>query len=371
MSGKKFVDKFKNVKLDKQEDDDEEENEEEEEVVEEEEDVEQIVLPPKVLKRVAELEKLHLSLGNIDIEYKKERAILEKKYHIQRVVIYDQRKLIVTGEVEPEAEESSESVPVDGEADTIKGIPEFWLRALANHPSISEIITEEDVPALESLSNITVDYADDYTSFTLNFHFNENEFFTNPILSKTYVVNPDVLDDKAPTLTSSTGTIINWKPSKDLTVIETKKKQKAKGGKNKGQVRTIVKTEPKNSFFHYFSDPIEPKDEEDEEEDEQKDDVKFDIEFDYDIGYIIRTDIIPDAVKWFTGEAVPEDEDGDYEEQDEDEEEEDEDEDDDEDEEEDKPLPSKHNKSKGKSTGFASAGGSNVAPGEQPECKQN
>lgn len=43
----------------------------------------------------------------------------------------------------------------------------------------------------------------------------------------------------------------------NLCVVETKKKQKSKSGKNKGQVRTIVHEEPKQSFFHYFSEPIE------------------------------------------------------------------------------------------------------------------
>ena len=48
-----------------------------------------------------------------------------------------------------------------------------------------------------------------------------------------------------------------WKPSMNLCMLETKKKQKSKGGKNKGQVRTITQQEPKQSFFQYFSEPIE------------------------------------------------------------------------------------------------------------------
>ena len=50
---------------------------------------------------------------------------------------------------------------------------------------------------------------------------------------------------------------IMWKPSMNLCMLETKKKQKSKGGKNKGQVRTITQQEPKQSFFQYFSEPIE------------------------------------------------------------------------------------------------------------------
>ena len=43
----------------------------------------------------------------------------------------------------------------------------------------------------------------------------------------------------------------------NLCMKETKKKQKSKAGKNKGQVRTVTQQEPKQSFFQYFSEPIE------------------------------------------------------------------------------------------------------------------
>ncbi len=69
------------------------------------------------------------------------------------------------------------------EAGTV-GIPGFWLTCLTSHPSISELITEEDVPALEHLTDITCAYDDNFTSFSLTFHFKENEFFTNTVSFK-------------------------------------------------------------------------------------------------------------------------------------------------------------------------------------------
>lgn len=115
------------------------------------------------------------------------------------------------------------------------------------------------------------------------------------VLKKTYTVSPDLLDEKSPTLTghASSGTHwrlpisnaimtdqskcdwtitnllqnslfypnliaeIDWKPTMNLCMKETKKKQKSKAGKNKGQVRTVTQQEPKQSFFQYFSEPIE------------------------------------------------------------------------------------------------------------------
>ncbi len=53
-------------------------------------------------------------------------------------------------------------------------------------------------------------------------------------------MSPDLLDEKAPALTDTSCSEIEWKAGKNLTVTETVKKQKAKSGKNKGQVRACI-----------------------------------------------------------------------------------------------------------------------------------
>ena len=55
------------------------------------------------------------------------------------------------------------------------------------------------------------------------------------VLSKKYSLT-DILDEKGPQLLEVVGTEIEWKEGKNLCVKEIKKKQKAKSGKNKGQV---------------------------------------------------------------------------------------------------------------------------------------
>lgn len=55
-------------------------------------------------------------------------------------------------------------------------------------------------------------------------------------LKKTYVVAPDLLEEKAPELNTVDGTEIQWLAGMNLCVTETKKKQKAKSGRNAGQV---------------------------------------------------------------------------------------------------------------------------------------
>lgn len=213
-------------------------------------------------------------------------------------------------------------------------------------------------------------------------------------MNKKYVVSPDLLDDKAPALTDNKGDEIQWKPSMNLCAQEITKKQRAKSGKNKGQVgiylsqpsfshfregkayaefqvRTVKETVEKPSFFHYFSSP-KTEEEEDEEEDD-KEPIKLSMEEDYDIGHAIRTSVIPEAVLWFTGEAV---EDEDFDEDDDEDEEDDEDDDDEEESEEEEPAqkPKKGKAGNKKQGGFA-GGNSNPngagAGGEQPECKQN
>ena len=77
------------------------------------------------------------------------------------------------------------------------------------------------------------------------------------ILSKTYNVSPDLIDDQSPQLSEISASEIHWKPDRNLCVGIVQKKQKGKSGKRKGQVRYVSREEPKPSFFHFFSDPVE------------------------------------------------------------------------------------------------------------------
>ena len=97
MPGKKNAQQLaKDVKAMQLKEESEEESEEENEEGEDGE----IEYPEHIKNRIAAVEKLQESVAAIDAEYKKERAILEAKYASQRQPIYDQRALIVSGEVE-------------------------------------------------------------------------------------------------------------------------------------------------------------------------------------------------------------------------------------------------------------------------------
>jgi nucleosome assembly protein 1-like 1 len=132
----------------------------------------------------------------------------------------------------------------------------------------------------------------------------------------------------------------------------------------------VTKLSPKPSFFHYFSDPDtnEEDEEEEDEENEQEDKLKLSVDEDYEVGHSFRTEIIPEAVLWFTGEAI-EDEDYDFG----DEDDEDYDDEDGDDPNDDEDGPASESEETGlagnATTGFGAPPG---APGAQPgDCKQN
>jgi hypothetical protein len=226
---------------------------------------------------------------------------------------------------------------------------------------VGQLVTEEDMEALEALTDVTCEYNEEWSGFTLTFTFKENKYFSNTELKKVYEVSPDLLEEKAPELDSVVGTEIAWKAGMNLCVTETKKKQKAKSGRNAGQVRFVTKTSPKASFFHYFSDPNMPEEEEEEEEEEDSEHFTLDIDEDFEIAHAFRTEVIPDALLWYTGEAM----------EDQDDEDEDTDGDND-DEEEEGPDAESTEVGGSAAAGFTAAPG---AAGEQdpnaPECKQS
>ena len=238
-----------------------------------------------------------------------------------------------------------------------KGVPEFWLQIFRQVGTLSEMLQETDEPIIKHLEDIKVKYSDPGKpmSFELEFFFNENEFFTNSSLTKSYIMRAepdesDPLSFEGPEIIKCTGCRIDWKKGKDVTVQVIKKRQKHK---SRGSVRTSEKKVKADSFFNFFDPPAVPSPEEGGEEIDEETEAL--LAADFEIGQFFRDRIIPRAVLYFTGEAL-EEEDEDYEEE-EDEDGDDKDEDDDED--DDKEEGGKKTKK-----------GDGGKPGEQQECKQ-
>mmetsp|Transcript_122564 Transcript_122564/g.357914 ORF Transcript_122564/g.357914 Transcript_122564/m.357914 type:complete len:354 (-) Transcript_122564:90-1151(-) len=319
--------------------------------------------------KVKELKALDDRCLEIEKKFRAEVEVLRKKY---------------SEEQEPILEERSKALAAKGdgadEASGTPGLPDFWLQALQRHPATEELVEEWDVPVLKYLRNVTrsyIDTTDPSKGFRLEFHFAENPYFTEEVLWKEYHIGeiaPYTDDVKAKEIAVCE---ISWKPGKNVTVEVVK--TKPKGGSKKKAAKAQEKEEPRDSFFRNVFRPLKlgmplPPDMNlndarqlcgDESEDEDDGDDKMLellMENDYEMGRQVRDQLIPFAIRFYTGEAVPE-----QSLDDDDDDEDDEEEDDDSEDEDDEPPPAKGKKPQGKRKG---GGGPMGAVGKQEDCKQ-
>ncbi|KAI9249870.1 nucleosome assembly protein-domain-containing protein [Sporodiniella umbellata] len=270
--------------------------------------------PPSaaVQRRINGLKYFQSKHSELEGEFQKEVLALEKKYLELYRPLYDKRAQVISGEYEPTEEEVNAGAKIDedeaeeGETEAeegkekqdAKGVPQFWLTALKTHPHIGDTITEDDASALKHLVDIRLSYLEK-PGFKLDFEFSENEFFTNKILTKTYyyqdnVSGGDYVYDHAE------GCNIEWKEGKDFTVTIETKKQRHKGT---NKTRVVKRTVPAESFFHFFSPPILPEDDEELDE-EEAEGLDAKLEADYEMGEEFKEKLIPHAVDFYTGKAL-------------------------------------------------------------------
>ncbi|XP_010863524.1 nucleosome assembly protein 1-like 4a isoform X1 [Esox lucius] len=307
------------------------------------------LLPKAVKRRVHALKRLQEQCAHIEAKFYEEVHELERKYAALYQPLFDKRRDVVVGAVEPTdedcewpsdreeedllAEELKNKAAVEEKKEDAapkedpKGVPEFWLTIFKSVDMLSDMLQEHDEPILKHLLDIQVKFSEpgQPMSFTLEFHFEPNGFFNNAVLTKVYKMKsePDADDPfsfEGPEIIDCEGCQVDWHKGKDVTVKTIKKKQKHKG---RGTVRTVTKQVPNDSFFNFFNPvKVSPDGEMDE-------DSEFNLATDFEIGHFFRERIVPRAVLYFTGEALEDDESFEEEELEEgDEEEEDGDEDD-------------------------------------------
>ncbi|XP_005170732.1 nucleosome assembly protein 1-like 4a isoform X1 [Danio rerio] len=284
------------------------------------------LLPKNVKRRVYALKRLQLQSGNIEAKFYEEVHELERKYAGLYQPILDKRREIVTGAVEPTDEEcewhsdkeedeladdlQKKAALEEKQADSAsavdpKGIPDFWLTIFKHVDMLGEMLQEHDEPILKHLQDVTVKFSEpgQPMSFTLEFHFEPNSYFSNTVLTKVYKMKsePDAADPfsfEGPEIVDCEGCKIDWHKGKDVTVKIVKKKQKHKG---RGTIRTVSKEIPQDSFFNFFN-PVKAS------PDGMDEDLDFTLATDFEIGHFFRERVIPRAVLYFTGEALEDDE---------------------------------------------------------------
>jgi len=310
-------------------------------------------LPAPIQNRIKALKSLHRKKAEFDAEYKKELKALQEKFDTLIDPLYARRKELVTGTQEPTEEEikeepntevskeeskeekeekteTEEELPVD-----VKGVPNFWLEAFKHHGDFAESISKNDEKALKYLIDVRfkplppVEHQSDQ-SFVLEFEFEDNPYFSNKILTKTYFLT-DHEQIGETTFDHMEGYNIDWKPGKNLTVklvqVQSGGGKRGGGRKGRGKGRSggggkmITVEEPCESFFNFFKSDVAAAFGISEEDEEMEDgDLGELFEVDYEMGLAVKEQIIASAVLWFTGEIEDpfgEDEEGEDEEGDE------------------------------------------------------
>lgn len=348
-------------------------------------------LPAPVKRRLKALKKIQMQRLQLQSDFYIEFHNLEAKFAAKFAPLDERRSHIASGEVEPtdsecdwksdeEDEENAEGekccpgtgacAEAGGDTKTpnavntpdVTGIPEFWLTVLKREGEFGQMIQDHDESILRHMTNIKLVLSEPSqpVSFTLEFHFSPNEYFSNKVLTKKYnmKMEPDEREllFEGPEIASCEGCEIEWMPNKNVTVKTIKKKQKHK---KSGVQRTVTKQVQNESFFNFFSPPSA------EEQDEPtSEEIEASLQNDYEMGNFLREEIIPRAVLYFTGDAIEESDDEDYDEDDDDE-------DDDDDEENFVPQTKFAG---GRGRGMGARNGAMAAPGvadpKNPDCKQ-
>ncbi|KAM3856699.1 nucleosome assembly protein 1-like 4 isoform 4-T5 [Vipera latastei] len=177
-------------------------------------------LPKAVKRRIDALKQLQVKCAHTEAKFYEEVHDLERKYAALYQPLFDKRRDFIIGNAEPteaEAEWHSENEDEEKLAGDLKnkvvieekeagateetnpkGIPDFWFTIFRNVDMLSELVQEYDEPILKHLQDIKVKFSEpgQPMSFTLEFHFEPNDYFTNSVLTKTYKMKsePDKTD---------------------------------------------------------------------------------------------------------------------------------------------------------------------------------
>lgn len=239
------------------------------------------------LKRLRDLQKEH---DQVFTDYLREKQQLEDKYEGKIRPLYRSRK------------EELDAHPINL----------FWFKAFEHCEVLRENITDKDALALKYLTDVSVETVTKQKevspntppsipigSFTLTFRFADNPFFENDHLTKTYIMQEDDFEE----LQEARGTKVLWKPGKDLTVRTMKKKTK--------NGRVLIKKQPTDSFFNFFSPPSQVLENGSDVEESVMDELDDVLDADFELGDCIRSDVIPRALMYYLNIAEVSDDDND------------------------------------------------------------
>eukprot|EP00095_Tigriopus_kingsejongensis_P000789 maker-scaffold67_size430214-snap-gene-3.37 protein:Tk00789 transcript:maker-scaffold67_size430214-snap-gene-3.37-mRNA-1 annotation:"nucleosome assembly protein 1-like 1-like" len=175
------------------------------------------------------------------------------------------------------------------------GIPRYWLIAMIQCDTLGAIIQDYDHEVLNHLMDVRIrPYGQisskrDKFGFVIQFEFEQNEFFTNEILSKEYEVRcrPNLhrpFTFEGSEIADCKGCKIQWKKGKNVTLKPVKKSVEGE---------TVQKWAKRNSFFNFFTPPALTKE-------ILKDDAKAKLmQAHFEIGLHIKDTFLPNSIGFF------------------------------------------------------------------------
>ncbi|XP_068156699.1 nucleosome assembly protein 1-like 1 [Drosophila tropicalis] len=222
-------------------------------------------------KTIGELKQLYLETIKLDVDLQRDIYNMEKSYESRHNEIYDKRKKILD-----EFRKQNH-----GDSTTNGSVPNFWVKVLKL--SYTEFISKKDESILSYLSDIRSKlFNDPVVKFTIEFHFDKNEYFSNSVLTKTYYLNclpdpEDPLSYDGAEIYKCEGCTIDWINPKE-------------GDKMVDQ----------SSFFDFFTPPVLPEN----TEDPIYCDINAILQNDFELGFYLKERVVPKAVIFFTGEIA-------------------------------------------------------------------
>ncbi|KAJ1142760.1 hypothetical protein NDU88_009073 [Pleurodeles waltl] len=122
-------------------------------------------------------------------------------------------------------------------SELISKIPQFWSTALLGHPRLRQLLEEVDKEVLHYLTRIRLTDSED--SYRMEFHFEENPYFENRVLSKEF-------RQKEGREVCIKSTEIKWKAGEGLT--------RCRCQMERNGLKRKRKTGRQGSVFYWFTD---------------------------------------------------------------------------------------------------------------------
>lgn len=246
------------------------------------------MLPENLQVKIDALKKHQMELLCEEVEFHKQVHAMEVDFQKKLSEMYNRRRQIIEGSYVPQEDELAKSQDGDGKAtEQVKGIPEFWLGVFKMTPVLRTMMSPKDEAALKHLVDVRSVMVDDpKTGFVLEFEFEPNEFFSNQILTKQYLMQCIPNPEKPSSFNGfeiydAIGCEIDWKQDANLTVVS-----------------EMGFESMANSFFNFFNpkqlfeklhNPLLSKE---------------CMETDFEIGFYIKERVVPRAVMFYIGEYV-------------------------------------------------------------------